>query len=141
ALEVDARAAARFGQPARVPQRRWTPGVLTTQRVELGVEVVVCARVGEGLLQLIERVHQGFGDVFAAEAAEMASGVGIGVHGWHRARSLAATPGCFRRKNDEGRALRPSSAKRSLTRTRNRRWSPGHQSWMHLNLTERRRCR
>ena len=139
-LEVDARAAARFGQPARAPERRRPACVLAAQRVELGIEIVVCARVGEGLLELIERVHERFGNVLAAEAAEVTAGVGICVHARHRARSLAASPWVFRRKNRGDRARGPH-AQSEMIRTRSRRWWLSHRRRPCWHRTSSRRCR
>src|SRR5205085_7343593 len=109
-LEPHLRPAERFGQPLGKVEWTRTADVVLEQVVELRLE----RRVGLGravfLLQLENQRHQRFGDVAAAEVAEMpalvrlvAEGVGLRGHdaraAWQNARILSTsfTPGAVSR--------------------------------------------
>ncbi len=68
ALQIDV-----AGQVAAAGQRRRPPGIIGEQAVELGRERRIVLRVEEGRLELLQRRHQDFGHIAAAEAAEAAA--------------------------------------------------------------------
>ena len=113
-LQIDARAATMAGEALGEVERGGTARVVVEEVAEPAPEAGVLARGAEGALELDERRHQRLGDEAAAEAAEVAVGVGQGggIHGrrLHPASRVAATKrrtlsGSFR----PGRASTPEA--------------------------------
>jgi hypothetical protein len=75
-LEIDARAAAVPGEALGEVERGGPPRVVPEEIAEPAPEAGILARGVEGTLQLDERRHEGLGDEAAAEAAEVAGGIG-----------------------------------------------------------------
>ena len=90
ALQEDARAAARRGQPPRFGDRRRPSDVVLQQPRELGAERRIVARREVGALELLDRLDERFGHEPPAELAEIAAGVRIAMSGGHSSASKSA---------------------------------------------------
>ncbi len=93
ALEVDFRAAQTFGETLREPQRARAAHIVLQQPPPLVVEARVAPRRLVGALDIEDEWHQRLGDVAAAEAAELARGVGAGAVGVGRRCDLVHVAG------------------------------------------------
>ena len=71
-------AAGLLGEAFGLVERRRAADVVGGQLVDLGLEVGILPRLGVGGVELVERRHQGFRRVLAAEPAEAAVGIGHG---------------------------------------------------------------
>src|SRR5690606_30610249 len=107
ALEPDFRAAELLGQPFGEVERARAADIVLEQVVELRLERRIGLRCAIFALEVEDQRHQRFGDVAAAELAEMAAlvglvaeGVGLVVHrraAWQKAaiKSTSLTPGAL----------------------------------------------
>src|SRR4029079_12932074 len=87
ALEVDFRTAKLARQTLGEIERTRPAGIMCVEVLELRLECRIFLGRLVGLLELENERHQGFGDIAAAELAEMAAFVGsgtIGVQSIHR---------------------------------------------------------
>src|SRR5208283_4571857 len=91
ALQIDFRTAEARGEILAEVERCRASDELARASLELGAKFWIATRLLVGALEIEERGHQGFGDVLAAELAEMAVAIGNVLH-WRRSSSVYRGP-------------------------------------------------